>query len=198
VDDLARSLWFPIDTALPTTTGQSCTELAWLAVNGQAPAGPSSHLYFNHRYYITNTTKLYPEKEIFVVRTETLWHDMNGIEKMLGGGNIAINEWSKKVNAGNKHKPEGKLSRKGAQILCCSMTDEIEIYIDLLKRAVNLNQNDKNLSLNQLLNRCGVKSFPELDTLCASAAPERYRASMELQWRPDQNESSLARRDVKT
>jgi hypothetical protein len=165
VEDFAKGLWHPAVAATITTTGKSCTDLAWMALTARAPAGPSSHMYFNHRYYATNTTQAYPNKEVLVVRTEFLWKDLQGIELLLGGGEIVQSQWNNQVST--KYKKYDQLSQAGAQLLCCAMTDEITAYINILNKAVNLNMEARSHSFAYLLRRCGVESFQKLEETCS-------------------------------
>jgi dissimilatory sulfite reductase (desulfoviridin) alpha/beta subunit len=94
-----------------------------------------------------------------------LWKDLQGIELLLGGGEIVQSQWNNQVST--KYKKYDQLSQAGAQLLCCAMTDEITAYINILNKAVNLNMEARSHSFAYLLRRCGVESFQKLEETCS-------------------------------
>ena len=67
-----------------TTTTLNCSELAWKTLLGKASPS-SSHAHFNYEYYWNQAIENNPsqDREIWAIRTEHLWADMDKIEMML-------------------------------------------------------------------------------------------------------------------
>jgi hypothetical protein len=166
-----------------TTTGRTCQEIARSGVAGQVwggehqrymefyanggilPYPDESHLFFNHMYYAESTIHAYPDKEVMVVRTEHLWEDLQGIESILGGGTINKDDYKDQTH-GSEQALKGSLSKDGARALCCSLEDELRIFIEVLELASNLDDSKKKQAMNNLYERCGVSSFTDLGCIC--------------------------------
>lgn len=41
----------------------------------------SNHLFFNLHYYVTPTVLMFPEKSVYIIRTEHLWQDLTQLEQ---------------------------------------------------------------------------------------------------------------------
>jgi hypothetical protein len=172
------------NTNTTTTTGRTCQEIARSGVAGQfwdgkkkrymdfhanqlrtLPSPDESHLFFNHMYYAESTIDAFPDKEVMVVRTEHLWEDLQGIESILGGGNINKRDYKDQTH-GSEQAIKGSLSKDGARALCCSLPDEIRIFIKVLHLASNLDDSKKKQAMDHLYDRCTVNSFTDLDHVC--------------------------------
>ena len=152
-------------TTTKTTTGMSCTEIAHLGLSGNIP--DAGHLYYNYRYYANLTILAYPWKEILVVRAEHLWKDLQTIENLLwGGGPVLRNEDYVNHTHGSEKSYRSSLSSAGSKILCCHLHEEIRIYLRVLGQGLNLNDVDRESSLQSLLTTCGVDSFHQLQKDC--------------------------------
>jgi hypothetical protein len=171
-----------VNTNTSTTTGRTCQEIARSGVAGQVwggeqqrymefyanrdtlPYPDEGHLFFNHMYY-ASTIHAYSDKEVMVVRTEHLWEDLQGIESILGGGTINKEDYKDQTH-GSEQALKGSLSKYGARALCCSLQDEIRIFIEVLELASNLDDSKKKQTMDNLYERCTVSSFTDLDHAC--------------------------------
>jgi hypothetical protein len=160
-----------ISSDVETTTGMSCSEIAWMGIRGEAPATESSHLHYNYHYYANRTIQQFPDNEVMVVRTEHLWDDMNRIERKLGGKNILRKEDYGGDGTHQSFRFKNKthlLSLENQHILCCAIQGEISIYADLIARATNLDKGSRHDTLTTLWNKCGaVTSLEQLAAVCS-------------------------------
>ena len=156
-----------------TTTGIRCNKLAWMGILGFAPPDQSTHLHYNYAFYKNSTYSNYPGKETMVVRTEYLWEDLTSVERYLGGSTVFDSKrYDIDVTHGSHaYKLKASLNRDSQQVLCCAIQDEISIYVDLIKRAVNLNASAQETSLKSLAARCNVTHLRMLKKTCN----DRYR-----------------------
>jgi hypothetical protein len=144
-----------------------CSQLAWNTILGTVLA--SGHFYYDHQYYWNQTLEQYPDKQVWVVRTEFLWADLQGIEQLFNATmNSNMSAWALDVKHGSEgHKRKGTLSDAGRRILCCALLDELLIYERLLEASANLDASDKNQSMSLVLQQCGSDSIYHLKTtLC--------------------------------
>mmetsp|Transcript_25422 Transcript_25422/g.37845 ORF Transcript_25422/g.37845 Transcript_25422/m.37845 type:complete len:411 (-) Transcript_25422:87-1319(-) len=131
-----------------TNETRDCYMLGKQAIRGRAghifQGGP--HLFYNYGRYHYETIHAYPEKEVMVVRTEHLWDDIARLNVALGGNKSDISEEMKRHTAtyeSEKRPVHSGLSMEGKAILCCYLSGENEIYEDILRRAINLNEDEK-------------------------------------------------------
>jgi len=119
-----------------------------------------------HKMYtqdVTNTTadrknknRKKEENEVFLLRTEFFWDDWQSINTMLGGGKITKVKSITHYEC-SAHKPtitNRTISSNGMKTLCYYMCRDIQAYTLLLKRAVNLNGNEKSISWKMLNDTC--------------------------------------------
>eukprot|EP00533_Pseudo-nitzschia_delicatissima_P010217 CAMPEP_0116079070 /NCGR_PEP_ID=MMETSP0327-20121206/947_1 /TAXON_ID=44447 /ORGANISM="Pseudo-nitzschia delicatissima, Strain B596" /LENGTH=605 /DNA_ID=CAMNT_0003569673 /DNA_START=72 /DNA_END=1886 /DNA_ORIENTATION=- len=127
------------------------------------------HLTFNYGYYYRRAFLKYPQKDIVAIRTEHMWEDLQNLEYKLGGsalvqgnatGHKTVTHGSSKFGASEKLK-----DAKGIQVICCAISSESLIYIELLVRAVNLSREQKKESLTAFGERCNLE-------LCAKPSGE--------------------------
>jgi hypothetical protein len=148
--------------------GVDCYELAWNTILGMVPA--SGHLFYDYKYYWTQSLEQYPDKQVWVIRTEFLWHDLQGIEQQAFNATMNPNVPAlvPDVTHGSEgHKRKGALSDAHRRFLCCALLDELIIYGRLLEAATNLDSSAKNQSMSLVLQQCGSDSIEQLNnTLC--------------------------------
>ena len=128
-----------------------CSQIAWQGLRGDADMKQSTHLHFNYVYYAIKTIHKYPTKDVMVVRLSQMWNDLNVIEQRVLGGNIPIKEENYDLvthGSQNFTTKSKNLSQEASFLLCCAIQDEIKVYIELLQRAINLND-EYNLVVQQ-------------------------------------------------
>jgi hypothetical protein len=149
-----------------------CSELAWKVAKGDMPRkqGFSALMYYNVRSYASRTTLRYPEKPVFVIRTEHLWKDATDVDLFLGGnGTFGENEGSKYTQGSEAFNTSRKspLLVEDIKTLCCGLIDEMDIYRELVLRAVNLGKVSAQETWQGAIQRCGASSWEELKAECA-------------------------------
>lgn len=97
-------------------------------------------------------------KEVFVIRTKSLWDDWVTVNNMLGSPNDVpipdtINA-GKVVNGQSQLPVTSNLNSQGREILCKFLRNEYILYIDLLNRAVNLSDDDMKSTLDDVHKNC--------------------------------------------
>ena len=109
---------------------------------------------YNYQFY-NNFLSKYPTKPIFAVRTEHLWNDLQQLEYILGGNaTVNSNLYESTTHGSEKYRYKKELTVEETQILCCLIIEEVEIYVKLIQRAINLNDVQRNESLHALNERC--------------------------------------------
>ena len=102
-------------------------------------------------------------KMMYAIRTEHLEHDWTTIDRMLGGGAkdnnttftfVHKNKWSE---VGTRI-PDKTLSNAARSNICRALCEEIQIYKQMLRLAVNINADEEQISLNELLGSCPRES----------------------------------------
>jgi len=125
---------------------------------------------YDHKYYWNQTLEQYTDKHVWVVRTEFLWADLQGIEQQVFNAtmNPNLSAWAQDVKHGSEgHTRKGTLSDAGRRFLCYALFDELIIYGRLLDAATNLDTSDKNQSMSLVLQQYGSDSIDHLNnTLC--------------------------------
>lgn len=179
INDLIRSISYPAlsqeveqDAINTNSTSDVCAQLAIEALQGRGPEGPTNHLYFNYVYLANRTITQYPDKEVMVVRQESLWYDLQSIEGVIGGNSQrkfeqqgpTITHGSEKFS--HRAVLDEVIARVGILSLCCILYDEIHTYALILERAVNLDTFQKQQTFQHAMARCDVNSMQELHKMC--------------------------------
>ena len=149
-------------------TADECSDWAWATITGEVPA--SYHNAFNYDWYFAPMLeKEYLSSEVFVLRVEHLDSDWGVVDKMVGGdgktlaGDVMPATIGANVNVA-KDKDDllitnATLSEAGALNLCKAMCHEFQTYKMMLKRAVNLNDDDVNESIEEVREICPEETF---------------------------------------
>lgn len=124
----------------------------------------STHAFFNYAHYKNVTIQsLHNDdmtnsqmKEIFVVRTSHLWEDASHLDSLMNGTGDFTGQ--KKVTHGseNYHKHTSALSKQGYEHLCCMLSDEINIFEEIVFMAENLSKKEKNDTIRDVERKCGI------------------------------------------
>jgi len=115
-------------------------------------------LLYSSRY---GTPALEAEKEIIAYRTEHLADDWKRVDVMLGGdGHVPSNLWGNDSSQKDWPVKNNTVSEQGHQNLCRALCHEIQIYKQILVRAINLDDADVNASLQEL--NCPDDLTPEV------------------------------------
>ena len=152
-----------------TARSSNCKTLASQTYDGtlsEKDVPLAAHMIANLQHYVEKTVKKNPNAEILVVRTNSLWQDLKDLDIWLGGkGTFGTSEGSAVTHGSenyNHHSPD--LTEEATTQLCCALKSEIEWYRTLVQRAANLV--DKKTELARSVERCGVKSWEELQEKC--------------------------------
>ena len=130
----------------------------------------NGHLSTNYESYTTWTTTRYAYKEVLVIRTEGLWNDVDALNHALvvseenqtdhknetpslsfsytSRTNISHGSETFSVSSG--------ISKEGRAILCCYLSNENNLFEELVRRAVNLAKLEKEKYLDQLYSDCEI------------------------------------------
>lgn len=97
-------------------------------------------------------------KEVFVIRTKSLWQDWVTVNNLLGAPeDVPIpdsNDEGKVVNSQAKLPVRSNLRDEGRATLCKLLRNEYILYIDLLNRAVNLSDDEIEFALDDAHKNC--------------------------------------------
>jgi hypothetical protein len=137
-------------------------EWAWMLCLGSGGV----HFEFNYEYYLKYTLGQRPNHSVAVIRTEHLWEDVILLDQILGGtGDFGMMEGFKFTHGSENFTTHGNdISTLNRVFLCCLISREMEVYQQMILKALNLDDKQKRETLDKLLGRCLIKT-PEKDLL---------------------------------
>ena len=138
---------------------EQCRTTAWMVLTGNQTSQQAkvvTHLYHNYAYYKNLTLDQFPNREVMVVRTESLWQDISRLDVFLGGtGQFLTSGHRFDHGRATQYRVKSRLTPQGKQYFCKALQDEIAIYRMLIERAVNLNATEKRQSIGAVQADCG-------------------------------------------
>jgi hypothetical protein len=161
VDDLERQLdGTAKNPSVPTRIFSNCTEAAWAVTRGRNLTG--KRFYSSYRELSTASTKPH-----FIIRKEWLTKDLENLERSVSGNTLDVKEWPDFVVPEMQTQQIEKIrksqdARNLAQSLCCALHEDIDMFLDLVGKAVNLVKAEKEKTQIYLANRCGFDSVDSL------------------------------------
>lgn len=112
---------------------------------------------------------MFPNTEILVVRTAELWHDLKALDEWLGGtGYFGRAIEGTAVTHGSHRYANPVLNSTSMLAACCALLPELNIYLELLAKAANLDEVTKELERKDAIQRCGPNSWDELRESCSA------------------------------
>lgn len=170
---------FPMQESLPllalamnhTDTQQlshNCSKLARKVIRGKIFERGFKHMYYNMHHYTVETIDEYPDKEVVVVRTESLWKDVKDLDIMLGGkGTFGEIEGTRDSHGSEHYKRSNTtFSTSDYGLLCCALSNEMDLYRRLVELAVNLNTAAKQHTIASTTRKCGFSTWDEMMSVC--------------------------------
>jgi len=119
------------------------------------------HISLNFGYYYRRTIFKYPDKDLVVLRTEHLWEDLQGLEKLMGGdATIGPDSGHEARDYGSKNKyvlKDKVDDPERLQALCCALSSEYQIYKQLLISSKNLSGKQVDESIRAMEAKCNLK-----------------------------------------
>jgi RecB family exonuclease len=139
-----------------TTATTTCSRRAWRAITGEV--GYATHNMYNYRLYYNQVLQQDASPRIAVLRTEHLAEDWRRIEKdVLQGSNDPFGDDNfqfPQKHASKKKRKDYYLSESSQKVICSALCQEIQVYKQILARAVNLNKDDYAESMQELQQHC--------------------------------------------
>lgn len=153
IDDLATKGLAPIDEEQSLSAkDKECKKFATDAFSGKVIPNLFPHLLMNYQFYMERILQN-ESNEIFVIRTENFWVDWQTINYMLGGGETKeVERYTHREKAPVVFKRY--ISPEGIVNLCNALFSEIEIYEQIIERAVNIDAEEKVLMLMNMRKKC--------------------------------------------
>jgi hypothetical protein len=142
-----------------SVNADSCTDLAKAALHGRVRI--YSHLFFSFRRIQENLPANDWNYDTFVVRKEFLWKDWKTLNVALGqpADNVYIppESHSQRRNATDDTMPVKRtLNAQGRSLLCRALEEEYRAYFWFLNQAKNLNDGDRELSIQVAKKNCPI------------------------------------------
>jgi hypothetical protein len=106
---------------------------------------------------------------------EYLWDDMQQIERSLGGSSrdnknvfgIAVgSHYTHGSESFRNNANQNPISKQAMTQFCCALSSELLVYKQIIFRAANLDQTQKQETWNGAVLRCGFDSWDELMNQC--------------------------------
>jgi hypothetical protein len=163
VEDLAQSLLAYYNTRNNNNTtsdaaAEECYLLGANTLQGRGNPFVASHLRTNYAFYAKYTFEPHPERPVLVARTEYLWEDMKRIDQsFLGGAGVFAKDGSAFTHGSIKKRTvRDGLSPLGKEVVCCYIANELSIYEGLVRGALNLSPLEKEQTMSQVYQDCGL------------------------------------------
>lgn len=121
---------------------------------------------YNYRYYAGKTLLAQKAKEVMTVRTEHQWDDLIDIDLLVGGDGNFFRYQGQNISHGSSSYIASPLSSEGYKKICCILVDEIELYFEILNKAVNLSPASKDESFQEVYTSCEISSWGEWAASC--------------------------------
>ena len=103
--------------------------------------------------------------KVFVIRAEDFWDDLVSLERILKNPNpINPSDWPALTDPSVALMSDFTRGTRMPLAMCCQLRAELKAYERLLHLASNLE--NKESSIQERLNLCGVNSITELESLC--------------------------------
>ncbi len=141
-------------------TSVECVTMGMKALLGKIGDG-GDHFEFNYEHYWKYALGQRPNYPVAVLRIEHVWEDVIHLDQDLGGtGNFSNVEGSKFSHGSEKFTEprDTDIGISNTVFLCCLISHEIELYQLLILKALNLADEQKRETLNDLLNRCHIQT----------------------------------------
>jgi Sulfotransferase family len=169
-----------------TLSSPQCRYVARVTAKGHLPSDITTpaHMIANIAYYQKNTLQAYPDKKVYVVRMESLWQDLKRIDQILGGPG----DFGELDGTRTTHGSEGyaemstndtdtgvvdyfdQFTRLERMVMCCSMTEDMQSYRDILFRAENIQRTAAEQTWQGVVARCGASSWDDFVRECETVA----------------------------
>jgi len=146
---------------------ENCTNLARAVVDAKVRR-------FNHFYFPFYKIRSFlsasdagdvggsQEPILFATRQEHLWYDWKKINYLLGQVGDVVTPYSGARDMSNVHQPVTRdLSPLGKERLCRALQKEYEGYVQILREAINLTDQDVQESLDEIKHNCPNVRIPE-------------------------------------
>lgn len=157
VQDLANLLQVADQAKQRLTKKQlTCYNSARRTLAGDGSRNGASHLRMNYAFYNELSMALFPDRPLLVLRTEYLWEDLARIDRMLGGNGYFPHVGKAYTHGSQSHAVQQGLSVQGKQTVCCYLASEMQIYEDLLRKAINLLPMEIRETLSEAYCDCGL------------------------------------------
>ena len=152
------------------STTHACRDAALPIVQGHTQVQDLDHFYYNYANYIQRVGWTPSDtRPIVVVRTESMWTDVDRINEFFGGKKDYFLQFMDfKLTHGSEGFAVNKeLSEEHGVAICCILAQpgksrELQNYQELVVHAINLKTSEKTESLRSLHNNCGILGASDL------------------------------------
>ena len=141
-------------------TSDRCKRWARDAVQGTDTSDDSpGHWYYNYQYYFEAVPS---DSTILVIRNEHIQEDIRSAEDLFECQEQERLELAKSMNTNTWSDPDDLyLSDESISILCQALCNEIQVYKKILHRALNISQDQLQVSLMELNAKCPDEAIAE-------------------------------------
>jgi hypothetical protein len=146
-----------------------CKRWAFDAIQGTDESyGSPSHWYYNYQYYYEAMPS--DDSTILVIRNEHIDKDIREVEDLFGCREQERLELTKSMNTNTRSdQADLYLSDESISTLCQALCNEIQVYKKILRRALNLSEDQLRVSLTELEAKCPNEAIAEE---CTDAMPD--------------------------
>jgi hypothetical protein len=144
---------YPWPSNVANTT--NCRDLARASMDNKVKG--FEHVFFDTKYVVNHLPDSWRHNQtMLVIRRENLWNDWTSANKYLGQEHVATFP-DKSLRVASQHKqPVSKniTTANGRIRLCRALAPEYRAFLDVIKSAVNLSQEQKQKSLQLARKNC--------------------------------------------
>jgi len=135
------------------TASGECMRRAAASIEGTEHFG--CHSYFNYQYHLEAVPA---NATLMTIRTEHLVEDYNSVEYHLGGEPQVLGPNQTVLAHNNENKVTGDelkhLSEESKKLVCDKLCNEIQVYKEILRRSINLSEEQVEESIRELSESC--------------------------------------------
>ena len=177
------------DLADNLRTHEKCGQLGTETLSGRGKKNTCIHLFWNYKRHLDAVSELLkkPENdlEILVIRTDAFWQDVKELNHFVGGNETFdhVQNITRTYGSESFKVRSGLSTSRQRFAMCWVLSEENQMYENLIRLAANLSPKEKEATLRHLYEYCGVIE----DMKASSTAPINFSWA---EWKRDHSKLS--------
>lgn len=140
----------------PQAISKTCTNLFAKLLNNPGTRRVLPHFWYNFQHYARYIHKA--ASHVVVVRSEHLWEDAMNLDRALGGDGVFGHAGLHHTHGSETWHAKKQLTQEASRSLCCVLYKDIEAYQEIVLRAENLSDDEKEETMRLAFDECGIET----------------------------------------